>query len=348
MMSNTTAETVPPEVAASQLVQQFSTGYIISSALQVVAKLKIADHLAAGPRTAAQLAQAAHVQEDALYRVLRTLASVGVFEERDARTFALNMPADLLRADAPGSVRDMVLWMTDPFHFRVYAEMLYSVQTGRPAVDKVYALPVFDHFAREPELSTVFNNAMTAFSATVIPAVLKSYDFSGIRVLVDVAGGHGEVLMSILRAYPEMHGVLFDLPHVVEGALPRIAATGLANRCQTASGDFFETVPRQGDAYIMKHIIHDWDDQRALIVLRNIRTALEGKPEGRLILLESVLQPGNQPDFGKIIDLEMLVLPGGRERTADELRALLGRAGFNLTAIVGSESPLSVVEARPV
>jgi hypothetical protein len=281
-------------------------------------------------------------------RVLRTLASVGVFEEQDGRTFALNAPADLLRADAPGSVRDMALWITDPFHFRVYAEMLHSVQTGRPAVDKVYALPVFDHFAREPELSTVFNNAMTAFSAQVIPAVLKAYDFHGIDVLVDVAGGHGEVLTSILRAYPGMRGVLFDLAHVVAGAVPRIEAIGLADRCRAASGDFFEAVPHEGDAYIMKHIIHDWDDERSLVVLRNIRSALEGKPHGRLMLIESVLPPGNQPDFGKILDLEMMVMPGGRERTADEFRTLLRRAGFELTAIVPTESPLNVVEARPV
>jgi len=337
---------VPPEVAAAQLVLQCSTGYIVSSALQAVVKLKIADELANGPRTAADLAQATGVQEDTLYRVLRALASVGVFEEKEPRTFALTMAAHVLRADTPGSVRDLVLWLTDPFHFRVYAEMLHSVQTGRPAVDKVYALPVFEHFAREPGLSAVFNDAMTTFSGVVIPAVLKSYDFSGIDVLVDIAGGHGEILISILRAYPQMRGVLFDQNHVVAGAVPRIDAAGLSDRCRIAPGDFFEGVPRGGDAYIMKHIIHAWDDERALVILRNIRTALEGKPQGRLILLESVIQPGNQPDLGKLIDLEMLMMPGGRERTADEFRALLARAGFDLTTIVPNGSPLSVIEAR--
>jgi hypothetical protein len=158
------SDEAPPDVAAAQLVLHFSTGYIVSSALQAVVKLQIADELAKGPRTAADLAHATRVQEDPLYRVLRALASVGVFEEKEPRTFALNTAAHLLRADAPGSVRDLVLWLTDPFHFRVYAEMLHSVQTGRPAVDKVYALPVFEHFGREPELSAVFNDAMTTFS----------------------------------------------------------------------------------------------------------------------------------------------------------------------------------------
>jgi hypothetical protein len=213
-------------------------------------------------------------------------------------------------------------------------------------VEKVVGKPVFEYLAGEPELSGVFNDAMTAFSGAVGPAALKAYDFSGIEVLVDVAGGHGEILMSMLRAYPKMRGILFDIDHVIAGATPRISAAGLSDRCETITGDFFSAVPA-GDAYILKHIIHDWDDARAVAILKNIRQAIT-KPEGRLILLETVIQPGNQPDLGKFIDLEMLVMPGGRERTAEEFGALLARGGFALSRVVPTESPLCVIEARPL
>jgi hypothetical protein len=211
-------------------------------------------------------------------------------------------------------------------------------------VEKVTGMPVFEYFATQPALSEIFNDAMTNLSEVVVRAALDVYDFSGIGTLVDVAGGHGAVLTTILNAYPRMRGVLFDLEHVVVGAAARIEAMGLAERCRTESGDFFTGVPAGGDAYVMKHIVHDWDDERAVAILRNIRTAMGGK-RGRVILLESVLRPGNAPDFGKIIDLEMMVMPGGRERTADEFRGLFASAGFAMTRIIPTASPLSIVEA---
>jgi hypothetical protein len=279
--------------------------------------------------------------------VLRALASVGVFEETAPRRFGLTAAGHALRPDVPGSLYDMALWITSPLHFRVYAEMMHSVRTGQPAVEKVTGMPVFEYFPQDPELSEIFNDAMTSFSEAVIPAALDAYDFSGIDTIVDVAGGHGAVLTAILRRYPRMHGVLFDLGHVLAGARPRIEAQGLADRCTIEAGDFFAKVTPGADAYIMKHIIHDWDDEKALVILRNIRTAM-GAGRGRVILLESVLPEGNAPDFGKIIDLEMLMMPGGRERTADEFEALFTRAGFELTKIVATASPLSVIEAHLV
>jgi O-methyltransferase domain len=341
---STTATAVPPQAAAAQLLTQLATGHIVASALQVVLRLGVPDWLARGPRTVAELSRAAGVREDGLYRVLRALASVGVFAETSPRRFALTEAGQMLVSGAPGSMRDMGLWVTSPFHFRVYAELMHSVQTGQPAVEKVTGMPVFEFFPTQPELSEIFNDAMTNLSEVVVRAALDVYDFSGIGVLVDVAGGHGAVLTTILNAYPRMRGVLFDLAHVVAGAWPRIEAMGLAERCTTDSGDFFTAVPAGGDAYILKHIIHDWDDERAVTILRNIRTAMGGK-RGRVVLLESVLQPGNAPDFGKIIDLEMLVMPGGRERTADEFRGLFASAGFAMTRIVPTASPLSIVEA---
>jgi hypothetical protein len=238
----------------------------------------------------------------------------------------------------------MALWVTSPFHFRVYGEMLSTVQTGQPAAEKVVGMPVFEYFVQNPELSEIFNNAMTAFSESVVPAVLQAYDFSGIDVLVDVGGGHGALLTAILREYPHMRGVLFDVPHVVAGAKPRIETLGLSGRCRTEAGDFFTAIGAAGDAYIFKHIIHDWDDDRALTILRNTRAAM-GEKRGRVILLESVLQPGNAPDLGKLTDLEMLMMVGGRERTADEFAALFDRAGFEMTRVVPTASRLQVIEA---
>ena len=334
---------VPPEAAAAQLVFQLATGYIASSALYVAVTLKIADRLADGPRAVPDLAAGAGVNEDALFRVLRSLSSLGVFEETSPRTFANNLASSTMRSGAPGSTHPMTLWMADPFHFRVYADIMHSVATGQPAAEKTVGMPVFEYFQRDRELSEVFNDAMTAFSAFVVPAALEAYDFSGIGLLVDVAGGHGQVLASILQKYPGMRGVLFDLEHVIAGAIPRLEQAGVSDRCATATGDFFKAVPEGGDAYIMKHIIHDWDDERALTILGNVKRAM--KSGGRVILLESVLTPSNQPDFGKLIDLEMLVMPGGRERTADEFRALFDRAGFPTIRIVPTKSPLSVIEA---
>lgn len=338
----------PPEVAATQHVYQVALGYMASAALQVVLELEIADRLGDGPKTVAQLAQETGTNEETLYRILRTLSSVGIFEEQATRTFGLNLAAAQMRK-GPGSFRDMGLWITSPFHFRVYSEMMHSVKTGSPAAEKVVGMSVFEFFGRPEnrELSARFNNAMTAFSAAVAPAALKVYDFSDIAVLVDVAGGHGQVLASILCAHPRMRGILFDVDHVIAGAGPVLDAAGVRDRVQTASGDFFKAVPSGGDAYIMKHIIHDWDDERSIAILKNIRAAVGDTPNGRVILLESVLLPPNQPDFGKMIDLEMMMMPGGRERTADEFHELFTRAGFTLTRIEPTDAGLSVIEGRP-
>jgi SAM-dependent methyltransferase len=342
--SDVSTPAAPPVAAAAQRLIQLSTGYMVSTALYVAVRLKIADRLAGGPRSAADLARETQTNEDALYRVLRLLASVGVFEEGQSRTFSQNEVSSLVRSDVPGSMHPMGLWIADPFHLRVYADAMHSVATGRPAVEKTVGMPVFEYFPTDPALSEIFNDAMTSFSASVIPAALDAYDFSGIDTLVDVAGGHGQVLLSILERYPAMKGVLADLEHVLAGARPRIRERGLEQRCRTEAIDFFKAVPAGGDAYIMKHIIHDWDDDRSVQILQNIRKVM--RPGGRVILLDSVLLPANQPDFGKIIDLEMLLMPGGRERTEEEFNALFARAGFTEMRVVPTESPLSVIEAR--
>ena len=344
-MTQTAPAGAPPDLAAIQHIFQLSTGYMVSSVIGAITRLGVPEQLASGPQSTADLARATSTNEDALYRALRAMAMVGVVAETAPRTFALTPAGDLLRAGVPGSVRDMVMWMSDDFHMRVWAEMLHALKSGETVGEKVVGMPVFEYFQRDRDLSERFNNAMTNFSASVIPAVLSAYDFSGIDVLVDVAGGHGMVLASILQRYPKMRGILFDVEHVVSGA-KMLDALGVRDRCETVAGDFFKAVPRGGDAYIMKHIIHDWDDEKAGVILKNIRAALEGKANGKVILLEAVIKPGNEPDLSKLIDLEMLLLPGGRERTEAEFAALFARNGFELTRVVPTESPLSVIEAR--
>lgn len=345
MTNPSSSPSLPPEAAAAQHVIQLATGFIVSTALQVSVRLGIPDRLANGPKSAKELAAEAGVQEDALYRVLRALASVGIFDESDGRRFALTLAGGLLRSGVPGSVQAMAKFMCSPFHLRVYSELMHSLKTGKPAVEKAVGMPVFEYLPKDPELSEIFNDAMTSFSEMVIPAALSAYDFGGIETLVDVAGGHGAVLTAILKKNPRMKGILFDLDHVIAGASGLIKASGVAERLTTQSGDFFKAVP-EGDGYIMKSIIHDWDDERASLILRNIRSAM-GSKKGRVILLDSVIPSGNAPDFGKIIDIEMLALPGGKERTETEFRALFEKSGFRLSRIVPTPSPLAVIEALP-
>jgi hypothetical protein len=335
----------PPDEAAIQQIFQLTTGFMVSAALGVVAQLGVADHLADGPRSTPDLAARTGANEDALYRVLRALATTGIFTETSSRTFALTPSGALLRSNVPGSVRDMVLWLCDSFHFRVYAEMAHSVRTGETLGDKLLGMPVFEYLQHNPELAARFNNAMTNFSAGIAPAVLEAYDFGGIDVLVDVAGGHGMLLASVLRKYPSMRGILFDVEHVIAGAKAP-EALGVADRCDKVSGDFFKAVPRGGDAYVLKSIIHDWDDEKAGAILRNTRVALEGKPNGKVLLVEAVIKPGNEPDLSKLGDLEMMLLPGGRERTEAEFAALFARNGFQLTRVVPTHAPLWLVEAQ--
>ncbi len=342
-MSPSTISPAAPRIAPVDALLKMGLGYMTSSALHVVVELGIADRLAGGPRSADALAAEAGANADALYRGLRMLAAEGIFEEVAPRQFSQTALSEPLRSDSP--VRNLIDWIADPFHFKVYGEAMHAVRTGEPSADRVTGMPVFDHLGRTPELSEVFNNAMTAMSALVIPAVLEVYDFSGIDVLVDVAGGHGRVLTSVLRAYPKMRGVLFDLPYVVEGARPMIAELGLGHRCRAEAGDMFSRVPESGDAYVLKHIIHDWDDRRAGAILDNIRQAIGGR-RGRLILIDTVVESGNGPDVGKAIDYEMLLMTGGRERTEAEFRDLLAASGFRLTRVIKTASPLSVIESE--
>jgi hypothetical protein len=330
----------------SQHLFQFATAYIPSAALWVAAYLNIADYLRDGPLPVTELARYTETNHDALYRILRLLAMVGIFAETEPRHFALTPSAELLCTHVPNSLRDTIVWIADPFHFNIASHLLHSVKTGQPTVEHVTGKPAFEYFPTDAVEFERFHLAMTNMSNMAIHPALEVYDFSKFHTVVDVAGGHGQVLCSILQRYPHLRGILFDMEDVVLGAEKKVGSLGLEGRCKTVYGDFFQSVPKGGDLYFMKHIIHDWPDHRALIILRNCGTALQGQPHGKVVLLEFVVPGGNQPHPAKVIDIEMLFFPGGRERTEQEFAELFAQAGLRMTQVIPTKSPFNVIEAE--
>ena len=345
MASIETTSVPRPQAQDAERVLQLATGFVFTAALQPIVRLKIADLLADGPLPAAELARRTGTNEDALYRIVRLLASVGVFTESPKREFGPTPMSELLRADVPGSLRDLVQFMGNKFHFKVWSEMGYSLQTGKSAVEHVYQKPCFDAIFGDPGIADDFNRAMTCFSRMIAPALLEVYDFSGVDTLMDVAGGHGAILCDVLSRYPKMKGILFDIPSVADQGKKHIRSVRLDDRCETMSGDFFEEIPAGADAYYMQHIIHDWADEPALKILENCRRALEGRKGGRLLIVDSVVPENSDFHLSKWLDLEMLLMPGGRERTEGEWNKLFARAGFEITRILPMKAAESLIEA---
>lgn len=334
------------DAPAFERVMQLANGFALSSALYTVTRLEVPDLLAQGARPVSELAAATGSNEDALYRVLRALAMVGVFAENGGRSFALTPVSEALRSDARASAKELVLWLGNRFHFHVWAELPYSVKTGKPAVEHVYGKPAFEAIESQPDVARDFNLGMTSLSRQLAPAVLQAYDFSGIETLMDVAGGHGFILCEILSRYPSLKGILFDMPSVVEDPKCAQCLLNVNHRCRTIAGNFFEHIPSGADAYYMQHIIHDWDDEPALKILGNCRQALQGQRNGKLLVVDSVVPQNSEPHFAKLLDLEMLLMPGGRERTEPEFRTLFAKAGFEITRIAPTRGAESVIEAR--
>ena len=344
-MAGVSMEAAARSGALKQQLMQISNGYLLSACLHVGAKLNIADLVAGEPQAVEALAADTGMNADALYRVLRALVSIGIFSEPQPRTIGLSPAAELLRTDVPGSLRELVVWVTNPFVMRVSSDMMHSVETGKPAIEHVYGKPAFECFASMPEFGRDFNAGMTAISADLAPAVLDAYDFAGVGTLMDVAGGHGYFLCEALKRHPHMKGMLLDLPAVVEGAKCTMCEMRVDDRCQPVAGNFFEHIPAGADAYFMQHILHDWSDEPALKILGNVRQALDGNAKGRLVLVDTVLPEDARPHPSKLLDLLMLIFPGGRERTESQWRQLLGDAGFTITRIVPTTQPDSVIEA---
>lgn len=334
-----------PFEARQQALFDMITGFRVSQMIFVVARLGIPDMLKDGPQDVETLALETGTHAPSLYRLLRALASMGIFAETDDGRFTLTPLAELLRSGVPGSQRAAALYHGDPSQWRTWGEFLYSITTGESAFQHFHGIDAWEYRAQRPELNAVFNDLMTANTRRQTAAVVSAYDFSGVGTLVDVAGGHGALIAAILAANPRLRAILCDASHVVDGAYAILDAAGVSDRCRVVSCDFFTSVPGGGDAYLLKLIIHDWDDDQAIAILNTCRNAM---PEhGRLLLVENVIPPGNIPHVGKINDLQMLVALGGRERTAAEFGDLLARAGFKLTRIVPTQSHLSIVEALP-
>lgn len=329
---------VPPPVALLQMM----TGYWVSQGIYVAAQLGVADLLTDRPQTSRELAAATGTHAESLYRVLRMLASVGIFAEDEAGRFSLTPLGNALKS-GPGSMRAMAIHMGEGPSWRAWGTLLDGLKTGRTPFVLANGAEVFPYYSAHPESARPFHEAMTEFSASLSAAVVEAYDFSAFKTIVDVGGGHGGLLTTILKATPQARGVIFDQPEVVAGATAAIAAAGMQSRIEAVGGDFFESVPTGGDAYVMKHIIHDWDDERAVTIFRNIHRAMNDG--GRVLIVESVVPPGNTPDLGKLMDVHMFVMTGGRERTEAEHAALFARAGFRLVRIVPTQSLVSVIEA---
>lgn len=330
-------ESTPAPIA---LIQMTVAGWV-SKAIYVAAKLGIADLLEGGPATCEDLAAATHTHEPSLYRVLRALASVGIFAETDEDRFVLTPMADHLRSNVPGSMRAWATMAGEAWHWALVGNMLHSVKTGESAFDHVFGMRPFEFFARNREDGEIFDQAMTSFSAAEIAAVVEAYDFSRFKELIDVGGGHGSLLVSVLKRNKELKGVLYELAPVAEAAKEAIRHEAVEDRCRALPGDFFESIPQGGDAYMMKHIIHDWSDDDSLKIMKNCRNAMA--PNSTLLLIEMVIPSDDEPFFGKFLDLEMLLI-GGRERTETEYQKLFETAGFKLTRIVRTHSPVSVIE----
>lgn len=334
------AENAPQPPAAKLLEMLF--GFTLSRSIAIAAHLRIADFLKGGPKTADELAVESGSHPRSLYRMLRALAGVGIFAEDEAGRFSLTPLAEPLCSDAPESLRGFAALIADEVNFATWSHLDYAIQTGQPSFPHKFGMPWFEWLAQHPDESAAFNDAMTSMSKGAGAAVVSSFDFSGIGKLVDVGGGHGLLLGAILSRYTEMKGTLYDAPAVVAGAAEVLAGYGVADRCEVTGGNFFEGAPAGGDAYILKHIIHDWNDDECVQILGHCHKGMT--PGGKVLIVEMVIPERNTPGVSKLLDLQMMAFLTGCERTADEYRTLLDRAGFELTGILPTPSPYSVVE----
>lgn len=336
------APAIPPQVVLTQII----TSYWVSNAIHCLCEFQIPDHLADGPRSIAQLAETTGTHAPSLYRLLRAVASIGVLAETGDHVFELTPMGNVLRKDVPGSLWGMAMFMGEKSHVVATVDLAESVRTGETSFNRNFGKPFFDYLLEHPTEGDHFNRAMTSFGAQNAPVLAANYDFSNIKTIVDVGGGHGTLIANILKQNPHMTGTIFDLGPVLEGAPANVATYGVEDRCSYEPGSFFDAVPAGADAYILSFIIHDWAEPEALKILGNIRKAIPS--HGKILLVENVIPMGNVEHFGKFLDLEMLIMVGGRERTEAEYAALYEKAGFSLTRTIQMTPMMSVIEGKPV
>lgn len=330
----------PPSAALGGLIN----GYWATWSILAAARLGLADALEDGPgQTVARLAERTGADADSLYRLLRALASLGIFREEGERAFAHTPMSQLLKKDVPGSMHGLAV-ATSLLHMRAWPELLHSLRTGETAFGKVFGKEVFDHMPTDPEAARAFDAAMAGYTHTVGNAVAAKYDFSKFSTIADIGGGTGTLLAILLAKNPSARGVTFDLPHVTERARATVDKSGLGGRLEAVAGDFFSAVPA-ADCYTLKMILHDWDDEKSRAILKTLRKSIT--PGGRVCVIEAVVPAGNTPSPAKLLDINMLVMTGGRERTEAEYAALFAGAGFRLTRVVPC-GPADVIEGEPV
>jgi O-methyltransferase len=317
-------------------------GVPVAQSIYVAARLGVADALAEGGQSCQELARACSVDEGVLYRVLRMLAGIGLLTEAEGRRFSLTSMGQYLRSNQPGSVRDLAIFIGEKWHLQPWTDLLETVRTGEPAFPRWHGMSFFQYLAENPESSQIFDRAMDTVVSGSAAAVAAACDLEGARIVVDVGGGRGALLMLLLRRYPELRGVLFDLPAVVADAAQEFEAQGLADRCTVAGGDFLESVPAGCDAYFLSRVLHNWNEENAITILKNCRRAMAAG--SKVLVVESLM--GAAPDFwGSWLDLEMLVDFGSRERRAEEYEELFKRAGLRLSRTIKADATVSILEA---
>jgi hypothetical protein len=339
MSAAPTGQSPPPHVQ----LMQMAMGYTVPCLLRAAAELRVADHLATGPKTAGEISGMTGTHGPALYRLLRTLACIGVFNQDESDRFSLTPLAEPLRSDIPGSLRTSILSITGDLFTVPWSNLAYSVQTGRSAFDKHFGVPFFDHLNSNPEEAAMFSDLLIGINSADAPAIAAAYTFSQCSHIADIGGGTGHILATILESHPGPRGTVFDLRLNETGAAEIIKSRGLSNRMTFVAGSFFESVPSGCDLYILSHIIHDWSEAQGLSILENCRRAMS--PESRLLIVEMVLPEGNTFHPGKMLDMTMLATTPGQERTEHEYRALLEKAGFKVIRVIPTNSSVSIVEA---
>jgi ubiquinone/menaquinone biosynthesis C-methylase UbiE len=333
-----------PQMPPQAILAQMSMGFIVSQAISVAAKLRLADHLAGGAKTVEELAAATETHAPSLYRLLRGLTSVGIFRKDANERYTNSELSEFLRSDHPESFRSAAHMICDHEHWRAHGNMLQSVKTGEIAFEYTFGKPIFPYYAENPEPAQIFDNAMTDFGISIARAVAATYDFSEAATIADIGGGHGSLLAAVLKSAPQAKGILFDQPQVLAGAGEILEKEGVAERVETVSGDFFAAVPVEAGIYLMKFIIHDWNDEQSETILRNL--AQSAKPGARVLLVETVVEEDDAvPSMSKVMDLNMLVMTGGKERTEREYAELFEKTGFRLTRVIPTPSPMQIVEA---
>lgn len=333
------------EIAPEKILLLMLRGPWISQSIHVAAKLGLADLVKDSTQPVEVLAQATGTHAPALYRMLRLLASVDIFAEEAEKCFGLTPLANQLRSDVPGSLRALATIYGEPLFWQPWGNILHSIQTGETAFGHVFDKSLYAYLAERPPLAALFDQAMSGLVTQAAQAVATTYDFSSVGHIVDVGGGKGLLLTTVLQHWPHLTATLMDLPQVVAHARPSIEAAGLASRCELVDGDFLQAIPAGGNVYLLSTILCNWDDEHATQILKNCRRAMA--PTSKLLVVEIVIPPLNQSSPGKLLDLQMMIITGGRDRTATEYRALLANAGFAMTQIMPTTSERSIIEAIP-